>query len=449
MGCHGKAAGGSERAAKPSWRRRCQLRRQDRGGELWRACRCCAAFVRSFVPVFGLPTPSTAPARPPRRARQPPRPCCNGPSARGPPTPHRRGHTPEARPQRGHGLSGSSGTRPTPAGMVTLQGLRPLDYSVLGAAGEGHARPAPWPPASAAASRHRRRLHPLLSPPQQCPLPCPAGLATLVSLAAALYTVPWRRAARGAPKATRGFNVLWRGRVALALLSAAWAVRQRPPGQWGAARRASHSHAPLTGCAAPRCRPAAVAAAARQQPLGRQLARLRARRDGLDGRRMDVQVGCARVRRSGPHAAGPPGPLHCTACPPPPPWAPRPRRIYLTLGLGVLQPLCAFLTLLMLTAGLRWATLACPAAAPPPGRLVGSAGRQHAPTPLQQAHHPGVSARCMRPPPPLCSLPCSRRHRPDSLRHPNARLLGLAALCTLPVAALQVGGAGVAHAPGR
>lgn len=33
----------------------------------------------------------------------------------------------------------------------------------------------------------------------------------------------------------------------------------------------------------------------------------------------------------------------------------------------------------------------------------------------------------------------SRRHRPEALRHPNARLLGLAALCTLPVAAVQVG----------
>lgn len=32
---------------------------------------------------------------------------------------------------------------------------------------------------------------------------------------------------------------------------------------------------------------------------------------------------------------------------------------------------------------------------------------------------------------------CSRRHRPEALRHPNARLLGRALLCTLPVAAAQ------------
>jgi hypothetical protein len=32
---------------------------------------------------------------------------------------------------------------------------------------------------------------------------------------------------------------------------------------------------------------------------------------------------------------------------------------------------------------------------------------------------------------------CSRKHRPEAARHPNARLLGLALLCTLPVAAAQ------------
>ncbi|KAL4421765.1 hypothetical protein ABPG77_009748 [Micractinium sp. CCAP 211/92] len=58
-------------------------------------------------------------------------------------------------------------------------------------------------------------------------------------------------------------------------------------------------------------------------------------------------------------------------------------RIYLTASLGFLQPFCACTTLLMLTAAL------------------------------------------------------SRRHRPEAVRHPNARLLGRALLCTLPVAAAQ------------
>lgn len=40
--------------------------------------------------------------------------------------------------------------------------------------------------------------------------------------------------------------------------------------------------------------------------------------------------------------------------------APAPRcRIYLTAALGVMQPLCAFTALLMLTAALRWACQAC------------------------------------------------------------------------------------------
>lgn len=63
------------------------------------------------------------------------------------------------------------------------------------------------------------------------PLSCDscAGLATLIALSGGLYTVPWhrcRRARATAPKATRGagFNVLWRGRAVLSLLSAAWAV---------------------------------------------------------------------------------------------------------------------------------------------------------------------------------------------------------------------------------
>ncbi|PSC74385.1 P-loop containing nucleoside triphosphate hydrolase isoform B [Micractinium conductrix] len=58
-------------------------------------------------------------------------------------------------------------------------------------------------------------------------------------------------------------------------------------------------------------------------------------------------------------------------------------RIFLTAGLGVLHPLCACLTLLMLKAAL------------------------------------------------------SRRHRPEAMRHPTGRLVGLAALCALPVAAAQ------------
>ncbi|KAL4431463.1 hypothetical protein ABPG75_006719 [Micractinium tetrahymenae] len=58
-------------------------------------------------------------------------------------------------------------------------------------------------------------------------------------------------------------------------------------------------------------------------------------------------------------------------------------RIYLTASLGFLHPFCACTTLLMLTAAL------------------------------------------------------SRRHRPDALRHPNARLLGRVLLCTLPSAAAQ------------
>lgn len=65
--------------------------------------------------------------------------------------------------------------------------------------------------------------------PTPCALPLLPGLAALVALAALLYTLPWRRAPRGAEpgsKATmRGFNLLWRGRAVLSALSALWAVR--------------------------------------------------------------------------------------------------------------------------------------------------------------------------------------------------------------------------------
>ncbi|EFN51571.1 hypothetical protein CHLNCDRAFT_140060 [Chlorella variabilis] len=137
-----------------------------------------------------------------------------------------------------------------------------------------------------------------------------AGATAVLALAACAYTVPWRR--RAAKDPTRGsFSLLWRGRVALSLLSAAWAVSQllRVSILWGA---------------------------------------------------NSVVL-----------------PQSITS------WTGAGWMIYLTVSLGLLQPLCAFTALLMLTAAL------------------------------------------------------SRRHRPEAARHPNARLLGLAALCTLPVAAVQ------------
>lgn len=135
------------------------------------------------------------------------------------------------------------------------------------------------------------------------------GLATLIALAALLYTLPWRRAARGAEPgskaAMRGFNVLWRGRAALSALSALWAVS----GGGGWATRVpllvgrpcsqprhgcTGAHRPCSHCRPPRPRPArapaALPAAAREQPVGRQLASVWAQRHGLDGRRLDVPV---------------------------------------------------------------------------------------------------------------------------------------------------------------
>lgn len=116
-------------------------------------------------------------------------------------------------------------------------------------------------------------------------------------------------------------------------------------------------------------------------------------------------------------------------------------RIYLTAALGVLQPLCAFLALLMLTAGLRYGACWAPGCG---WQLCMSSSC----TPAVHVQQQYTSMPLLLPLPTSIAqyLPAavllpnrSRRHRPEALRHPNARLLGLAALCTLPVAAVQVG----------
>ena len=92
------------------------------------------------------------------------------------------------------------------------------------------------------------------------PPPSTAGAAALAGLAACLYTVPWRscRAAPpSAPKATRGFNVLWHGRALLALLLTAWGVSSA----WASTRGASRvppaaPQVPLPPAASHSCPPA-------------------------------------------------------------------------------------------------------------------------------------------------------------------------------------------------
>ena len=118
--------------------------------------------------------------------------------------------------------------------VVTLPATKPVDYAVMGAAGASQG--LGWAPAASAPRHRRHRRRRRRSSPNSAARPAFAGLAALASLAACLYTVPWRRAARGALKATRSFTVLWRGRAALALLSAAWALAQllRVSRLWGA-----------------------------------------------------------------------------------------------------------------------------------------------------------------------------------------------------------------------
>lgn len=168
-----------------------------------------------------------------------------------------------------------------------------------------------------------------------------AGFTALVALASCLYTVPWhcggrrraggdatdggKSAAGAAAGAARDFNVLWHGRVILSLLCAAWAVSCRvwsynvllccvpnTPRQKGA----ELVTAPPNPCCPPPCHP--------------QLSLL-LRVSSLWGANSFVLPAGVRAWTG----AG---------------WM---CRIFLTAGLGVLHPLCACLTLLMLKAALR------------------------------------------------------------------------------------------------
>ena len=138
--------------------------------------------------------------------------------------------------------------------------------------------------------------------------------------------MPWRCGQPGATKPTRGFNVLWRGRMVLSLVSALWAVSAGGPGGRPADNMALLEPcvdvysciAPIvlsfvslalpscvrgaqpgrtwkpTGCP---CWDAAVPAPAHKQPLGGELFPVFARSDELDGRRMDVQVCCCMLQQ--------------------------------------------------------------------------------------------------------------------------------------------------------
>ena len=117
-------------------------------------------------------------------------------------------------------------------------------------------------------------------------------------------------------------------------------------------------------------------------------------------------------------------------------------RIYLTLSLGVLHPLCAFTALLMLTAALRWGPWSSAVASRTPWMPENCFFSPRAPCGRHVAARPCLSVTATMGCRPLTLAPASclvrsRRHRPEAQGHPNARLLSLAALCTLPVAAVQ------------
>ena len=148
-----------------------------------------------------------------------------------------------------------------------------------------------------------------------------AGGAALAALLGAAYSVPWRRANRRA-KGAREFNVLWRGRAALALLLALWAVswggravvgllvgscrrwvcsslqlNLLPPREGGSARQSQASGLPALATG--------LAAAAAGHPVGARLGGVPAHlpRPRLDGQRLDVpglpDPGAGRAAASG------------------------------------------------------------------------------------------------------------------------------------------------------
>jgi hypothetical protein len=151
----------------------------------------------------------------------------------------------------------------------------------------------------------------------------------VLALAACLYTIPWRRG--GCKDAARSFSVLWRGRAWLSLLAAALSLSLllRVSLLWGPNSLLFPASITSWTGAGWMCR-------------------------------WVLRCHCKHASPQALPAGPPPGyaPWHRHALPAdflvdPSCLLRSPRRIYLTVSLGVLQPLCAFTALLMLTAALR------------------------------------------------------------------------------------------------
>lgn len=151
----------------------------------------------------------------------------------------------------------------------------------------------------------------------------------MLALAACLYTIPWRRG--GCKDAARSFSVLWRGRAWLSLLAAALSLSLllRVSLLWGPNSLLFPASITSWTGAGWMCRWVLRCHCKHASPQALLAAHPLAMRPGTS-----VLIFLQR-------AFDPPYLLRS------------PRRIYLTVSLGVLQPLCAFTALLMLTAALR------------------------------------------------------------------------------------------------